>query len=663
MPPRRSQADKVRFFKLLGEGVAQAQAARLIGIAPTTAQAWIKNMNDSSGNSYRQRQELKQLQAPVPYEKMSPEAKRGHDDFEYFRRAHFGRISSPWQIDAGWQLQERLASPNKEFINLNCPPGAGKSTLLHDVECWVTVRRRAIRGMLGSATQRLATKYSQRLMRSFERVRPPAVDPTEVAAGRAVDPIASLTKWYGRFQPDVSDLWRAEEFIVAQISDVAVSEKEATWQAYGLDTEYLGNRVDFAVWDDVVTKRTMRTIESIENQRDVWDDQAETRIEPGGALAIVGQRLGALDLYAYNKAKLAGLSEDEAIAIGMGLDDFDDNDEPADDYFEIDPQGSKKARMYHSIVYPAHDELKCKGQHSSRDPKFWAPDDPDACLLDPIRLPWRELHQKQQASNEKYRTVYQQEDVDPESVLVPRHWITGGEHNGESFPGCYDTDRGYHEVPKNLNANAYSIVTVDPSPTKFWSVQWWLYDEESELRFLMDNVRQKMGAEDFLSYNPDERLFTGVLEDLWQLANSRGRPFKILIVERNGAQRFLLQLDYFKRWCALRGVSIYPHDTMSNKSDPDFGVQTIATHYRHGRVRLPNKGTRGDMGFVITRMLVDEVTVWPDGATDDCVMAQWFLEWWLPRIVSVNPYDIPTKRLPSWNGGMGMYSRDRRVRG
>jgi hypothetical protein len=661
MPARRSHADKVRFFKLIGQGVTQMEACRQIGIHHNTGQAWLKDMRDNAGNTYRQNKELKKLADPIPYEKMSPDAQKAHDDFEYFRRVHFGRVSSPWQVDAGWKFQDRLWTPQKEYINLNCPPGGGKSTLLHDIECWLTVRRRSIRGMLGSATQRLATKYNKRLLRSFERARPPQIDPTELAAGRAVEPIASLAKFYGRFQPDMNDLWRAEEFIVAQIGDLAVGEKEATWQAYGLDTEYLGNRVDIAVWDDVVTKRTMRTIEAIENQRDVWDDQAETRIEPGGALFLVGQRLGALDLYAYNKAKAAGLSDDEAFEAGMGIDDFDDNDEPADDYFEIEPEGSQKPRMYTSIVYPAHDEAKCKGLHSSKDPKFWAPDNPDNCLLDPVRLPWRELHQKQQASNEKYRTVYQQEDVDPESVLVPRIWITGGEHNGEQFPGCYDKDRGYHEVPKNLNGNAYSIVTVDPSPTKFWSVQWWLYDEESELRFLMDNIRQKMGAEDFLSYNPDERLYTGVLEDLWQLSKTKGRPFNILIVERNGAQRFLLQLDYFKRWCALRGVSIYPHDTMANKSDPDFGVQTIATHYRHGRVRLPNKHTPGDMGFIITRLLVDEVTVWPDGATDDCVMAQWFLEWWLPRIAMPNVDDMPLKRMPSWEGGEGMYSRNRRV--
>lgn len=435
-----------------------------------------------------------------------------------------------------------------------------------------------------------------------------------------------------------------DEFVIAQLEDLAIGEKEPTWQAYGLDTDYLGNRVDIAVWDDVVTKRTMRTLEAIENQRDAWDDQAESRIEPSGALFLVGQRLGPLDLYAYNKSKPAGYGE---------VDVEDDDDEPVEGYMEIDAEGSKVARKYHSFVYKAHDEARCKGLHSIKKPRYWAPDDEEACLLDPVRLSWRELSGIQAHRTEKFRTVYQQEDVDPEDVLVPRVYVTGGEYNGEQLPGCYDKDRAYHTLPKSLSADTYSVCTVDPSPTNYWSIQWWLYDQSTEYRYLMDLIRNRMDASQFLDYNPDAdptHRFTGVLEDLWQVSNKLGRPFKILIIERNGAQRFLGQLDYFKRWCAIRGVSYYPHDTMMNKSDEKYGVQILSTHYRHGRVRLPNIQQHGDMGFAITRQLVSEVTVWPNGATDDCVMAQWFLEWWLPRIATPLGEVLPRHNRPSWGG-------------
>lgn len=648
MPPRHTTAMKNKYFGLRGEGMQKYVAARTLGIDPKTATAWEKNMSDSSGDSYRMREAYAKIRNPKTYGQLTDDGKRAFDDFDFFRRYHFGRLSSPWQVDAAQKFVEAIATPHKEFIVLNCPPGSGKSTLLHDIEAWLTVRNRAIRGMVGSATQRLASTYNNRLRRTLERIRPPDVDQALISAGRAVQPVASLTQTYGRFEPAEKDLWRMDEFIVAQYNDIAIGEKEPSWQAYGLDTEYLGTRVDIAVWDDVVTLQTMRTPDAIEKQRANWDDQAETRIEPGGALFLVGQRLGPMDLYAYNKAKTLGVFDDED---DEEWEDGGLHGEIPDldlDPLMIDPEGSKVARLYHSIVYPAHDEQKCKGLHSQKKPRFWTPDDPDACLIDPLRLPWKELVTKQAQSTEKYRTVYQQEDSDPGSVLVPRWYITGGEVNGEFFPGCYDSDRGLHQIPKGLHMGTYSVCTVDMSPTKWWCVQWWLYDQESELRFLMDLIRYKMDADQFLDYNPDDNVYTGILEDLWQASNRAGRPFNILIIERNGAQRFLMQLSYFKRWCALRGVSYYPHDTYGNKSDPEYGVQTLKTQYRHGRVRLPNLSTSGDMGFVASRQLVNEVTVWPNGATDDCVMAQWFLEWWIPRIATPDFLDMPKKWVPNF---------------
>lgn len=621
MPPRRSSADKQRFAKLLNDNYGFTEACRIVGIDPKTGRAWRKGIKDSSGISYEQKRAIAALRGPIPFDELNKEARKGWDDFGYFRHRYLGRRSSPWQEDAGHKLAALYDSPEKEHVNLNCPPGAGKSTLVHDIQCWVTVRRRDIRGIMGSATHPLAVKMCLRLRRTFERTRP-----TEGAE-------ASLVQDYGRFQPDVHDLWRQDQFVIAQFDDVAIDEKEPTWQAFGLDTRFLGNRGNFVVWDDVITKRMMRTAEALENLYDIWDNEAETRCEPGGLNWLVGQRLGPTDIYAYNKKKLAGYDE---------LLDDEELDEPIDMY-EINPEGSQKRKLYHSFVYPAHWEDRCKGEHKRDEAKAW----PEGCLLDPDRLPWRELKAKQLQSMGNYRTVYQQEDSDPSAVLVPRWYVTGGEVNGESFPGCYDDERDYRTVPKGLGPSL-SVCTVDMSPTKFWCVQWWLYNQPSELRYLMDLERSKMTAGQFLEYDPLTNSYSGVLETFWQLSRKLGRPFTHLIIERNGAQRFLMQLEYFRRWCSLRGVHYHPHDTGLNKSDPEYGVQSIAMQYRLGRVRLPNSKKHGDMGFIITRKLVDEVTVWPDGTTDDCVMAQWFLEWWIPKLVIPDISSIPDKTVPSW---------------
>ena len=642
MGARRSFAERQKYHELRSQGATQKEAASRIGINIKTAQAWDKGMRDSSGESYKEASDAKKLSGPIPISQLGKRPTKALDDFEYFRRAYFGRLSSPWQIDAAEKMNAFAQTDGREFVVLNMPPGGGKSTLLHDIEAWMTCRNRRIRGLLGSRVQDMASKYSRRLKGTFERARPVFVDPDMVAAGRAVEPESSLPRDFGRFVPNVNELWKADQFVVAQILDLVGSEKEATWQAYGLDTNYLGNRVDISVWDDAVTMKDLRTLEAIGNLCERFDSEAESRIEPGGLLALVGQRLAPNDLYRYclDKIRYEVSEEDEEALFGEGDSNYAD-------MYVIEPEGSQKPRMYHHIVYPAHDDANCKRLHKKSDPALLA----GGCLLEPYRLPWAELRTKQIQNNSRYQTVYQQEDISAEDTLIPREYIVGGMYNGEELIGCYDRHRKYHEVPKGLSPDScdiYSIVTVDPSPTMFWSIQWWIYDAKSQLRFLMDLVRRKMDAGAFLDFNPQTGEFFGVLDELWMLSESLNFPFKTLIIERNGAQRFLMQLEYFRQWCQKRNVNYYPHETTSNKSDPEYGVQTIATHYRHGRYRLPNSAEKGDMGFAISRLLVEEAVAYPYGATNDCVMAQWFMEWWLPRLVTPDLSGMPSRPTPSW---------------
>jgi hypothetical protein len=192
-----------------------------------------------------------------------------------------------------------------------------------------------------------------------------------------------------------------------------------------------------------------------------------------------------------------------------------------------------------------------------------------------------------------------------------------------------------------------SVVTCDPSPTRFWSIQWWLVNAPTEQRFLLDLVRQAMDAPDFLDFNMNEGRFSGLLEEWWQRSADMGSPFSHLIVEANAAQRFMLQYDLFRKWATQRNVLVIPHQTHRNKSDPEFGVQSLASLYKFGRVRLP--GRQGaDPGRIAAMKLVDEVTRWPQGATDDCVMAEWFLEWNLPRLLPARRVDLRSQPRPSW---------------
>jgi len=46
--------------------------------------------------------------------------------------------------------------------------------------------------------------------------------------------------------------------------------------------------------------------------------------------------------------------------------------------------------------------------------------------------------------------------------------------------------------------------------------------------------------------------------------------------------------------------------------------------------------------------LIDEVTKYPHGRTDDCVMAQWFFEWNLPDVTPKGAYNAAPVWRPSW---------------
>jgi len=605
------------YIKLLEKGYSRTAACREAKISVPTV---LRQMKDPASR-------LNNLLAKagvgdagvIPLSMVNDNAKKAMEDFGYFRKRYLGRAKSPWQEEAAYKIVEYLENPDKSYVVVNAPPGSGKSTFFtHDLPCWLAVKDRTIRCMIGSRTEKQARMYTGRLRRTFERVIPVKADSELVAKGLAEDATSTLVTDFGRFKPANPELWRMEEFVLAQHGGIAVEDKESSFVAYGMDSGFLGGRFDLVIWDDLVDKRTLRTQDARENLINWWETEAETRLEPGGLLILQGQRMGSDDLYRY------------------ALDQLDVPESEADE----------KSRKYKHIVYKAHYEDRCTDNHENAEY-------PEGCLLDPVRIPWREIRRLQANRADKFEVLYQQKDIDSQSALIPEIWIKGGlGHDGIDYPGCYDEDRSVGVIPNNLT-DVYSVITADPSPTKNWSVQWWLYDPETELQTLIDLYRGPMDAPDFLDWNNSEGTFSGLLEEWWWRSEDLGRPFTYLIVEANAAQRFLLQYDHVKRWQSQRGVSVVPHATHRNKSDADFGIQTIAPHYRYGRVRLPGKIADGSRNTSLK--LVNELIRWPNGNTDDCVMAHWFLIWNAPNIFPKQLLNPPRFDRPTWMTGAHRY--------
>lgn len=621
MPRRIDPAVYERFDKLVSRGMAPTTASREVGIDPKTGALRAKGLKARDGKRFAQLEDDLSQPAPKRDGDLSPEAAHALECFECFRLRYFGHVSTPWQTHACVTMVDLLETDAKEHVVVNVGPGSGKSTtFVHDLVAWVIARNRGTRVLIGSRTERQARQYVGRLKTTFERVHPPTASDDLKRKGLAVDAVATLTGDFGRFKPTNPDVWRSEEFTVAQPNDIAGSDKERTVSAYGMDGGFLGGRYDLVIWDDLVDKRSMRTTDAREALINMWETEAETRLEPGGLLILQGQRMRSDDLYRY--------------ALDLKAGDPDD--------YESDAHRPQK---YHHIIYRAHNEDACKGEHG-KDAPAWRPDGTGGCLLDPIRLDWRSLKTIQANRAERFLVMYQQEDTDPANALVDPVWVSGGRgSDGSEFPGCWDTMRGACELPRGLDGPLISIATADPSPTKFWAIEWWVYHPKTEQRFLMDLVRQAMDAPDFLDWNYNAACFSGVMDEWQQRSVDLGVPITHWVVEANAAQRFILQYDHARRWQSLNGVNVIPHQTHRNKSDAEFGVQTMAPHWRHGRVRLPGK--QGNPGRMAAMKLVDEVTRWPDGGTDDTVMAEWFFEYNLPNIYS--PQIAPMRRfVPSW---------------
>jgi hypothetical protein len=649
--------DKIRFWEARSAGISIKEACKIAGIHYNTGQKWdakrrrlaaevqlarvdekvaISKQHGGGKDRNELRVELDsiaELPPVLPYERLSERAKRGWDDFDYFRRVYLGRVPSPWQVEAAYKIVQYLESEEKEFLVLNCPPGAGKSTLFHDVAVWCIVRNRAIRVLIGSISQTLAKMYSRRIRETLERPTRLIVDPELVKKGLAIDAEACLAADYGRFKPTASgSLWRAEEFIVEQNRPGMLENKEPTVSAYGIDSEFIGHRADLCLFDDVASPENAK--ESVARDRLIerWDSMAEARCDPGGLVSVIGQRLGPGDLYAHCLNKVT-------------YDDFEEDDTGADMTAEDRLRDPVKKQKYHHIIYKAYYEELDTGAASRKKTGKPYPEGP---LLDPVRLPWKDLSYIRYNQPTKFRVVYQQEDIDTDYQLVERTMLTGGTAiDGVLYPGCIDRERQPGYIDTNLSHPWVSMISVDPSPSMFWGVMWTIIQPDLGLYHVVDLERVKLTAEELLGFQMATGQYTGILEEWVNRADRMGYPVSHIVVEVNAAQRFLLAHDFVRRWQAQHQVQVIPHTTTRNKLDENLGLEAlIPPVVRSGSLRLPTM-----TGNWKTLALVEELVSWTKNKRQgtDLAMALWFTLLHAPKLSA--PKLPPRMWRPSFVGG------------
>lgn len=614
MPRLIKQQQKTKYFRFRRLGFTREEAAAKAGFSLSTAAGLEREAKTDNSTPGNRPDRFAEPEGPIPLDELGEDARDCLEDFARFRAYYLGSVSVPWQEEMAQRVRGLYESPQDEYVVVNCPQGGGKTRFFsHDLAAWLTIRDRALRGILGAHGLKYSKLLTEGLRKTFARTSPVRPKDELVRSGKAVNATSTLVEGYGTLKPtaDEANVWRVDQFTVAQHGGEASPDKEPTWAAFSYEAQILGWRVDLMIWDDLVNSKMLRNPDAVDELNRWWDDEAESRLDDGGLCLLVGQRLRSNDIYRYCLDK-------------VDVTELEGGEEP-DEY---------SPRQYTHIVYKAHYAELCEGRHQRDDPAYLA----GGCLLDPNRVTWQKCKAKMAAGN--FEVLFQQEDSDPANVLVPKVWIDGGRKDGVSYEPVWDMDRPIGTLPTHFAPGSYMVrcMTVDPSPTKWWGILDWLYvlppntEPLAGQRYLIDVHRAKMGANEFLDFSRAQDDFVGLAED-W-VSRSRGQaiPISYIIIEKNAAQRWAQQYEFFQSWASSRGVIPIEHETMSNKADETFGIwQTIPRAYQYGRVRLP--GEHGSQSRHRVWPLVAELTTYPDGATDDLVMSQWFFEYNLQHLV------------------------------
>lgn len=604
-----------RYFKAREEGLSVERAAAKARLSPSTAYRFERQDPSSTGLEAAAILGISMVAGNPVAQPLCEEARKALDDFAYFRLRYMGRKSMPWQERAAYEVLRVMETPDREYVVMNEPPGSGKSTLFtHDIPTWIIVRRRSVRIMIASRTERQARAYVNRIKRTLEREVPMRASAEDIEAGVAFDAEACIQDDFGTFKPPArSEKWRSEGFVVQQLDGTSLDDKEDTCSAWGQDSGFLGGRYDLVIWDDLVDSKNTRTMESRDALKQWWDDEAESRLEPGGVLLLQGQRISTQDLYRHC----------------------------------LDKRKIDETPKFRHVVYKAHYDELCKGgDHKALE--AW----PKSCLLDPHRLPWDHLQTIQHNNPRSFAVLYQQEDGDIPNGLVDPAWIRGGiDAEGFDAPGCLDKERGLQDAPPHLVEYGWSHMTVDPSPTEWWGIIWWLYDPITENRYIIDLIRKRLNPEQFISLDLDRindpDAFSGLIPQLWDRSQAMGMPITDVIVETNAAQKWLLGQPHVQRWQTQTGQRFIPHTTSANKNDPKYGLESIGDLFRQGKIRIP----WGDIpARNACQHLIDEATRYPDYDTTDLIMSTWFEKLGVEHHYTPRGTDPYRMSRPSWMG-------------
>lgn len=368
----------------------------------------------------------------------------------------------------------------------------------------------------------------------------------------------------GRFRPETSDWpWRPNsgELLVDGRSREYKSG-DLSIQVRGAGQQILGMEASWVIVDDPVSRKIVRSQTEREGLSEWFHGDVMTRLEPGGQAICIGQRLHLYDLY--------GELRDEKVRT---------------------PDGGERPRWNH-INYPAIIRWPDEDPNNPEPEVLW----PNKWTFEALMETYADL------GAGLFGAMYQQQPLPEGDALARRAWLYGD----ESHPGCTDISRAVGQS-RDGPVRRVRVVSLDPSPTRYAGliVADVLVGQSVFECDVLEIVRERMSVRDMLSHI--ERVID------WYAP-------QYFVFEQNAAQRWLLQDPTMDR--LRRRIRVLPHVTNRNKGDANLGVESLAIDFEFGRIRVPYADAESRS---MSEMLFKEALEYPQGETDDLLMALWFI--------------------------------------
>jgi len=362
------------------------------------------------------------------------------------------------------------------------------------------------------------------------------------------------------------------------VAGADAGEPHPTVQALGWTGHIYGSRADLIVIDDITD---LASAGQWPQMMDYIAQDVDSRIGDTGQLLVVGTRVAADDIYKHLRDDL------------------------------VDEDGTP---VFTYLAQPAVlDYAETSRQWTVLWPERW----------DGPKLARKKAFQR---NEHKWALVFQQADVDEDSVFPPQALQCAV--NRLRPPG--KMTEGFPSGRPGGMDGLYVIGGLDPATSGHTAALVIGVERATKRRYLLDGF-------DKANCSPRE-----MMEKVKELTTRLG--VKTWVIETNAFQKFLTQLDEFKNWLFSNGIRIRPHNTGNNKFDDQFGVAAMAGLFLScGTPRNDGSGewTRTpDSALIslptprlsrVTSLLIEQLATWHptemrQRQTQDLVMALWFTE-------------------------------------